>query len=635
MNPAITVKIAPLLLITGGLPNSSKTTALKELMHYVDKDTSVLKEKDGIGFSEVFAARNFIEDSILLAPEGRNKGYPSVLYAGMESMIRLSGKRLANVDLQTQVDVRILPPDSSKVFSEFSDPDLNKHLGTVLNDMHEDNQKKKSHGLTKWDQSHTYGLALVNVWDLGLNKVPTYLLSHLAGHLYNSHVWLFLDLLRDADHLYEVPDIPDNQYDKSRNDKELIMRWRSRIRYFLHFAKLASKKNENRQKVCSIIATLSKPINTTEKVKKLKEVMSTVSKQLKLDELIDIENIHEFKAFDRLQGIKPLKMLFEGWMADELKQATDVPLSFIFLRGMFYGKNLLYIQKEELKKIALEELKMSSEMLKKFCRLFTSFGSIIDVSLIHSESTLIVLQPVPFLNGLDKLFYYKGKDDLVTKYGLVSNMTSLEVFGAQDGPIYMSFLKSLHMAIELPCSQVNMSVQGSSIYYVPNLCTSPPLLQCTPTSLHLVHDMNTTISHFKVLFISKFLSHYNTTQIHDDSREPHSNVTRFCSPSLPVFELVYLGDIIEFRFPDEHENLNEICEHIISVCHEIMKGSNIKYNFAVMCSRDKQNPCKIQTRRHLLPFDCKPHSTKCCEDISDVDAAKISTFNAVIEKVRK
>lgn len=278
---------------------------------------------------------------------------------------------------------------------------------------------------------------------------------------------------------------------------------------------------------------------------------------------------------------------------------------------------------------------MSSEMLQEFCCLFMSFGSIIDVSLIHSESTLIVLQPVPFLNGLDKLFYYKGKDVLVTKYGLVSNMTSLEVFGAQDGPIYMSFLKSLHMAIELPCSQVNMSVQGSSIYYVPNLCTSPPLLQCTPTSLHLVHDMNTTISHFKVLFISKFLSHYNTTQIHDVSREPHSNVTRFCSPSLPVFELVYLGDIIEFRFPDEHKNLNEICEHIISVCHEIMKGSNIKYNFAIMCSKDEQlNPCKFQTRRHSLPFDCKS-CTMCSTNMSDMDAAKIAIFNAVIDKVSK
>ena len=632
LNPSIKVKIAPLLLITGGLPNSSKTTALKELMHHVDKDTSVLKEKDGIGFSEVFAARNFIKDSILLAPRGRNKGYPSVLYAGMESMIRSRGKRLTNVDLKTQVDVQIAPLDSSGASSEFSNPDLDEYLRTILKNMHQDNLQKEYHGLTEWDQSHTSGLALVNVWDLGLNKVPTYLLSRLAGHLYNSHVWMFLDLLRDVDHLYEVPDIPDNQ-DESRNDKELIMRWHSRIRYFLHFAKLASKENENRQKACSIIATLKRSTKTKEKVDKLKEVMSTVSKQLKLDELIDIENIHEFRVFDKLQGIKPLKMLFEGWMADELKQATDVPLSFIFLRGMFYGKNLLYIQREELEKIALEELKMSSEMLKEFCCLFTSFGSIIDVSLIDSKSTLIILQPVPFLNRFDKLFYYEGGDALVKKSGLISNTTLSEVFEAQDDPIYISFLKSLHMAIDLPCNQV--PVQGSSIYYVPNLCTSPPLLQCTPTSLHLVHDMNTTISHFKVLFISKFLSHYNSTQIHDFS---HTNVTRFHPPSLPIFELVYLGDIIEFRFPDERKNLNEICEHIISVCHEIMKGikSKIKYNFAVMCSRDKQlNPCKIQTRRHLLPFDCKSCSAKCFEDISDVNAAKISTFNAVIEKVRK
>ena len=629
LNPAIKVKIAPLLLITGGLPNSSKTTALKELMHHVDKDTSVLKEKDGIGFFEFFAARNFIEDSILLAPEGRNKGYPSVLYAGVESMIRLSGKRLENVDLQTQVDVQILPPDSSKVFSEFSDSDLNKHLGTVLNDMHEDNQKKKSQGLTKWDQSHMCGLALVNVWDIGLNKVPNYVLSHLAGHLYNSHVWMFLDLLRDANHLYEVPDIPDNRYDKLRNDKELIMRWRSRIRYLLRFAKLASMKNGRRQNVSNIVTSYIGSKEIEGHIIKLKEAVDIVSKQLQVQDLIDTEDI---KAFHH-QNIQPLYQLFEKIIRAGLDNTDEIPLSFVFLRGMFYDKDQLYIMKDELREIS-KELNIDDKNFEWFCRLFTSFGNIVDVSLIDTTSHLIILKPIQLLNMLDKLFYYSSDDTIVIKQGVVSKATLEEIFG-NDVHVFMSFLTSLDIATEISPKQVNIPTEPGS-YYVPEVCTSPPLLRCSATALHLVHDMNISLSHFQVSFTAKFLNSYPEAQL-NATETPHINITRFCSPSVSLlFKLVYHGDIIEFQFPPNlHEEvLHNVCEHIVIICHEIMEDrSNILYDFAIMCSDDvSQQVCKLQTRRHSLPLgeeDCKK-----CSCPHDSAIASVKIFNDVLKKVR-
>ena len=609
----MTVKIAPMLLINGGLPNCGKTTALKKLLEKVGLSSSVLKEEDGIAFCDMLAARNLLKNEIVYVPPVREKGYPTVMYAGVENMIRTLGQRLIIKD------VAVFPSDN---FSGFKNEDLNGHLKNVMDDLH----KAKCCKFTEWDQSHTSGLALINIWDLGLNKIPTYVLSHLAGHLYNSHVWMFLDLLRDVDHLYEVPDIPDNRYDKSRNDKELIMRWRSRIRYLLRFAKLASKKKDERgrQNVSNIVTSYTGSEEIEGHMIKLKEAVDTVSKQLELQDLIDTEDI---KAFHH-QDIEPLYQLFEKIIRAGLDNTEDVPLSFIFLRGMFYDKGL-YIKKDELREIS-KELNIDDKDFEWFCRLFTSFGSIIDVSLIDSTSNLIILKPVQFLNKFNELFYYSPGGTIVTSHGLVSKATSEEIF-ENDAHVFMSFLKSLRIATEISQKQANIPTEPGS-YYVPNICTSPPIFQCSPTSLHLVHDMNISLSHFKVSFTAKFLNSYPEAQL-NATMTPHINMTRFCSPSISLlFELVYLGDIIEFRFPpDLHEEvLHNVCEHIVIICHDIMDQSNILYDFTIMCSNDASQACKLQTRRHSLPLgkeDCK-------ECICHHDSSSVKIFNDILKKVR-
>ena len=613
LNPAIKVKIAPFLLILGGLPDSCKSLALNHLMKKIGGSTgSVRNKKEGIFFCDIFAANNLQKNTILMAPSARNRGYPSVVYSAVENMVRSMGKRL--------MDVNIKPPLVS--FPAFKDDDLDKHFEDVMANLHEDNLEKQRE-FTEWDQSYTCGLALVNVWDLGINKVPTYLLSRLAGHLYNSHVWLFLDLLRDVDHLYEVPD------NNSFNDEMFTMKWQSRIEYFLSFAQLARRNSKDHEKVCSIIGSIKELAGTKEKVlvAKLIKAVNIVSKQLKLDHIIDVDIVHEFLAFEP-QGIKPLIKLLESVIKAELDQAKEVPLSFIFLRSMLCSKDALYIAKEELEEIA-SKLKMS---LNDFCKLFTSFGSIIDVSLIDCDSHLVILKPVPFLKKLEQLFYYSGNDTLVTTHSLISDVTSKSIFG-KDDHVFMSFLESLTMAVQLLKEKVNVPFTGSYAHYVPIVCTNPPLVQCSPSSLYLQHDMNTTVSHLQVLFTEKFLNSYPESQL-NVTMTPHINITRFCSPSVSLlFELVYHGDIIEFRFPpDLHEEvLHNVCERIVIICHGIMDQSDILYDFAIMCS-DDAHPCKLQTPFHSFPI--KMQCKKCSHRLSSADIANIDVFNSVLVKVR-
>ena len=627
LNPTMTVRIAPMLLINGGLPNSSKTTALRKLLEKAKSEeeggialekakspSSVLEEEWGITFCDMLAARNLLENKIVYVPKVRDKGYPTIMYAGVENMIRIIGKRLKNV--------AVFPSDN---FSGFSNQSLNEHFMLVMNDLHKANQAKHQEFI-EWDESHASGLVPINIWDIGLNKVPNYVLSRLAGHLYNSHVWLFLDLLRDADHLYEVPDIPDNRYDKSRNDKEVIMRWRSRIRYFLRLAKFASKDESSRQNVSNIVTSYKGSEKIEGHMIKLKEAVDTVSKQLHVQDLIDTENIETFHNED----IEPLYELFTKKVRAGLDDTINVPLSFIFLRGMFYKKDQLCIQKEELREIS-KELNINDENFEWFCCLFTSFGSIIDVSLIDTTSNLIILKPVQLLNKLDKLFYYSPGGTIVTSHGLVSKAISEEIFG-NDAHNIMSFLKSLPIATEISPEQVNIPTEPGS-YYVPNVCNCPPILQCSPTALHLVHDMNVSLSHFQVLFTREFLNSYPEAQL-SVTMTPHINITRFCLPSISLlFDLVYIGDIIEFQFPSNlHEEvLHNVCEHVVIICHDIMDQSDILYDFAIMCSKGvSQQACKLQTRRHSLPLgeeDCKECS---CPH----DSANVKIFNDVLKKVR-
>ena len=100
LRPAMRINIMPMLLINGGLPSSSKTTALKKLLGKTGSPRLNSKERDGIAFCYMLAAQNLHGDKIVYVPRGRDKGYPTVMYAGVERMIRSSfGRQLKDATI--------------------------------------------------------------------------------------------------------------------------------------------------------------------------------------------------------------------------------------------------------------------------------------------------------------------------------------------------------------------------------------------------------------------------------------------------------------------------------------------------------------------------------------------------------
>ena len=554
--------------------------------------------------------------------------YVLVVESAIEYLLRVRGHTIKNASVLSRTKIH------------FNDKELNSHLISVFSNLTKLSCKNDSkETLSIWSQSLASGISMINIWDIGLNKAVLYILPHLAGLLYNCWSWLFFDLMRDFPHLYDLPDIPPNRYDPSRNDKEVVMRWRARIHYLLRFAKL-SQSNQNSSNVCKLFATYESELASStisNDIEEFKKEADMVSTQMKVKNLVDTEEVIEF-SFDKENSMM-LKKLLDGIVHSQFQKQIDIPLSFIFLRSFFYVSSDDSINKEVLKQKA-SVLNIKDKSFEDFCKLFTSFGSIIDVSLIDSSSSLIILKPADFLHKLDKLFYPSADvDPLVTKYGIVTMSTTIAVFGSDKANVVMSFLTSIGLAVKLPSAQFSIKLNDDYAYYIPNVCTAKPIQECDPTALHLLRDINIPMSHIKVKFTSFILKEHPCTML-ELPEEPHINVTRFRafpfdSPNHQgvIFDLVYLGDAIEFRFPIPYDQscIEEICTLIITVCHKIMP-LDVKYNFAVMCS-DDPNPediYKLRRNRHLLPD--KELCEKCrSKSRHENDLLKI--WNTVLSKV--
>ena len=631
LDESITARTAPFLLCFAGLPNSGKSTALNQLMDHSFEYNIYNNNMDhGIRYYDFAAVRRPPKNNIKYedAKSLVNNGYILVVESAIEFLLRVRGQSIKNV--------AVLPSAQSY----FEDEDLNKHLISVFKNLSRLTCKHDSkETLSIWSQSLASGICMINIWDIGLNKAVLYILPHLAGLLYNCRSLLFFDLMRDLPYLYDLPEIPEN-HNPSRNDKECVMRWRPRIHYLLCFAKL-SQNNSIGSQVCKLIATIKSKIDKEtleKKIKEFKKEVDMVSTQMKVKDLIDTDGVLDFHPNNDNSSF--LKVLLDDIVQDQFEKPIDMPLSFVFLRSFFYTSSDISIKKDVLKQKAAV-LGVKGSKLEEFCRLFTSFGSIIDVSLIDSSSDLIILKPVDFLHELDKLFYPSpNSDPLVTTYGIVTESTAECIFGSNEASsVFMSFLMSIGLALKLSSEQLSITLSDKFAYYIPNICTAKPTLECEPTALYLLHDINEPLSHFKVKFAAFMLKEYHFTRL-EMSKEPHINVTRFrafpsnmLSDEGVMFDLVYLGDAIEFRIltPYNHSCIEEICTQIITVCHKIMP-QKVKYNFAVMCS-EYPNPkaiYKLCRKFHLLPD--KDLCRKCISK-GRLESDIFKVLNAVLSKV--
>ena len=609
-----------MIFIIGGLPYCGKSEALMKLLRQIipkSRDDAITKvsendERTGLSFYELAAV------GLPPAPFDRltyseTTKQTCFLYAIQSA--------LKNLYYSQGQDIIFYDPSVGEKEVVFNDKELNDHVYRIFNSLAIDQQQESSSPPydTKWKRSIPSGIALMNVWDIGMNKAVFHFLPALWGHLDNSYVWLFLDLDRDMKDLYNTPSLPENTFNKARKDKNLIMQYRSRIEYLLRPAMLAKSSScGDRDDVCSVFGVHSKEAQLKGLVEEIQlnglvEEIQNVSAQAKLSTIVNTKEVTPINP-DNVKCWEVLKRKADEITGAKLELTERIPLASIFLRSLYYGVDKMYIRKSELKAKA-KLLKMTDKDFETFCKTFMSVGSIIDVSLIDEESEYVILQPTNFICALDKIFYPDTRDSRVAMCGIVAESTAIEILNT-DHKLFMDVLVSVDLALKLKSHQLIIESseftqveEKEEYYYIPDVRTTAPDLKCKSSALHLLHSTSCPFCHLQVLFAKALLKIKPDSKLVIKNASPVNITTfrAFASEKREAvdFEMRYLGEAAEFRVPPKADE--DICAAIIRSCHTIMGGKwgCEKYNFAVMCSKDPDpnTPSRLRRMRHLLPND--------------------------------
>ena len=496
-----------------------------------------------------------------------------------------------------------------KNFTEFSNKDLNAHFRKLFLEL-------KQEADSTWGSQ---GIAIFNIWNVDHSHTVYHFLPALHGLLYNSYSWLFFDLERDS-RAYKPPEASPKFLHKPSEAlhtgaEKNPMKYRPCFRYLMRYAKLNLPAEK---KVCSLFATHDGKLAERERMELVESItpdLEIAATQTGVKEVIDF-NVIPIKPDDDKECVQLIAKKLDKLVNKALKSTIDMPFSFIFLRSFYYrNDDIVYIKKEEMQKVA-DELKITKEKLNEFCELFTSFGSIIDISLIDSTSKYVILKPNLFINELDKKIF-RTEDDMLANKGILTPSKAQELFGSMDVDavhVYTDILVSLKLAAKLSNENVEIDFPLDSktdVFYLPEIRTTQPLADTTElrhSAIQLSRGWNAPHDHLQISFVTMFLSKNPQAKVCICDDTP-TNVTKIevidsSSQAKVKFDVVYFGYTLEFR---AETSSKEVFSHIIESCHELMKEhENVQYNFAILCSKNPSSTDAkygLKRERHLIPYN--------------------------------
>ena len=569
------VAVTRFLILIHGLPHSGKSGVFQKFLEKIPN-------------AHFKKSKHFYELAAVEYAESGHLHIPTLVYSMTTSKDCYNVYTMKSAMKQVATGKKIKYIESREIEKSvgFSNKDLNAHFHELFRDL-------------KQDKTSTWGgqgIAIFNIWNIDHSHTIYHFLPALHGLLYNSYSWVFFDLDRDSRALYKPREASPKESGADKN----LMKYRPRLHYLLRYAKLNLPAEK---KVCSLFATHDGQLAERERrelVQSIKPDLENAATQIGVKEVIDFDVI-SIKPDDDETCVRLIAKKLDELVYEALKSTFTMPFSFIFLRSFYYrNDDIVYIKRKEMQKVA-DELEISKEKLNEFCKLFTSLGSIIDVSLIDPTSEYVILKPNLFIDKLDKIFHTKDNMMLANK-GILTITAARDLFGSMDvAHVYTDILVSLKLAAKL----------SNDVFYLPEIRTTPPLADTTElrhSALQLLRGWNVPPDQLQISFVTSFLSKNPKAKVCICDDTP-TNVTKIeaidSSSQIKVkFDVVYFGYTIEFR---AETSSKEVFSHIIASCHELMKEhENVQYNFAILCSK---NPSSTDTKyeltreRHLLPYN--------------------------------
>ena len=479
-------------------------------------------------------------------------------------------------------------------------------------------------------------LAFVNIWNYSIKNSARHLLSALQGHLYNHHMFLFLDLERDLEKLDE----PLKTNDSDR-EGAVFMKWRPRLHYLLRSAwatHARDEKEKDRRRACTLFAKSCRDYSreVRDDMRKLEDRIKPVAKYIGVSKLVD----RDIEVIDVCSDQKCIYCKIQRIAS--YTPPEKIPLSWLFLHSSFYHSKNIIISKNELKRKATE-CGMNDESLSEFCKFYTSFGSIIDLSLANPTypTKLVITKPVIFLKLLNYLLLkYNPNDDRNAKYptiklGIVPELYCEDTLGASDWNPFMKALVSLQLATPVNCGLLQLP-PGYSIdqiqthFYISLCCQGEPVTEVDHDAIYLITNINTPHI-FKQVTIAKQL--LELMKELSPKLYPHTDV------NVLIIKASDTMVTMSFHSPVTKIHLSEptsiVCSHVVRAFNDIAthaheaSGIKEKYKFVKLCSKNEDIPnvqSLLSSHYHVLPHD---GSCKYCTD----DDELLKVWNEALKKV--
>ena len=577
------VQILPILLLFSGLPASGKSKALELLLEKENEGTTFNQD---ITFSE-FAYRQIIASGF----KRSNKHYfeevkteSSFLFC-LQSGFKRNAMEMYVTGQATAfhysfTEQKNIPSDI------FKDACLSRELRTLYKYLQ--NLAPEPSNIEKF---LPYGIGVINIWRLSVNRAIVQFLQAFSGVFYNSRMWLFADLEKDINSLHKLPK-PDG----------LLTKWRTRLHYLLQSCKLSQINGEEQRKnICTIFACNSTP----ELLEKMKENCKSAAAQLGVSQLLN-DTIVPLDFANKEEAWENLREQLRQLMKSKLK---EVPLSWIFLRSSLQHHNKVYMTKDELK-VKAAECNITDDDLKRFCDTFTSFGSILDISCIDENSKYIIVKPVEFLTILD--MHLPGHT-INERNGLVYTLDFKSLPSSIEDTVFMEILISAGLAVDIPCSHVSHALpahsidNGTTCYYMPSLRTTPPVQDWNRGVIQLVTSVTAPSVAMETALAREIRKQHLDVMLVLENKS-NCTIVKVAATSIKI---TYYADVIEiFLEGGSREEKKKACNLVVTAAKNIadkrkQRPGLVQYHFAVTCTTDEHKnislPFNTPRKRHILP----------------------------------
>ena len=467
-------------------------------------------------------------------------------------------------------------------------------------------------------------VSFVNIWKVGPNKAFLEVLQHLGRELKRLLVINVLHLRRDADHMGEPPELV-----KHREDKTFMKR-RPRVDYSTRIAGIPASMalTEKHPRVLYALTHADKfddEKGQKEAVEKVRNAVHTSATEAGISQAIHPQMLPiNTKSED---DIKSLKKAIEKMIEEQGRFEYNMPLKWLFFRAVLsqYAKeeNTFYISRERFEDIAHKCWMQTEDDIEDFVQVYREGCSILSCPDIPVLCSNIIIDPVKFLQGFERLYYAEkllalaehnpAQSESIRKHvqesfkeGILCSNVAKKLWG-NDTNLYLEVLEYSGFMTSLNSYKKCCPVcDDPTCFFAPTLRSEMWEKEPSPNSLFITCSTDYIALQLQSQYVKHMPDYFPQVQF---MKVPYHNAISFVhehEQKMITIDAIFHNDAVEIRVNPHVENrltIGEIYSKLKSLSVEIFeqvsaKMPQMRFDLAVACPNSESTP----NRSHFMPF---------------------------------